>query len=198
MLRPAPSSPLCALMLACGFEGGDRGAFYDWVRSEVEAHPEHGLSGGEAMAFALGGGGLLLEFAIDVSRREREGNDAVTTDALRRHSESLLRNGEPLPERLAAWLADYLAGRIAPKRATKRSRPTAGRDSAIAVVVWRLHEISKGAPGHTLTPTRNSRLRSAADGESSCCDVVGYALNLTYKTIENVWRTSWVRDFTKP
>ena len=110
-------------------------------------------------------------------------------DEVNATAQQLLRKHAPIPDMLAEWVADVLAGkeeRKRPKRqGKKRMDPVQGR--AIIDVIEAL--VDKGFQS---TRGLESR-RISSGGEAACeaggtaCDVVGVAFNMKYKDVENVW-----------
>ena len=105
---------------------------------------------------------------------ERSKDSKLEWDAVSLIAQETLRAGEQLPQDLADWVADVLAG--------DRPRPTTGpqttsyRNFLFCLAIRHLqHEFG-------LTPTRNE----TSDTDSGC-DVVAEAAGVRYKTVESAW-----------
>ena len=109
-----------------------------------------------------------LEAVIELS-----GTSKLEWDIASRIAQEALYGGQGLPQSLAGWAADVLAG--------KRPRPRTGsktiaRDIIFCIAVADLRD------RFGLTPTKNS-----ATGAHSACDVVAAAAGFSYKTVERAW-----------
>ncbi len=109
-------------------------------------------------------------------------------DTLGLIAQTLLRDGKPLPQPLALWVADVLGEKR--RRPSKGADGTGTRDAAIQFVV---HHITTTIE---LTPTRDSRAGGQAGDGRSACDAVGLAWGLGYKTVERIWneRVPYIRE----
>ena len=123
-----------------------------------------------------GGEGFLAKL-IEDSREKKSAWDALNLIA-----QDLLREGEPLPRDLAAWICDVLADQLAPRGQKRRPRPsrgshrTAGRDWNFYFLVEEL--IKSG----NLQATRNE-----VSQPWSACDAVAIATGKPYKTVARIW-----------
>ena len=116
-------------------------------------------------------------------------------DALSLIAQKLLRNGEPLPDALATWVADVLGDQHLRPKDKQRPRPrTGGSPDALRnhIIWWAVRALWMK---YDLLPTRsvNGLDDCCAEGGSGC-DIVGAALAAmnykptSYKNIEKVWR----------
>ena len=124
----------------------------------------------------------LLLFEVGSPTERTEELDAVIElsatsklewDIASRIAQEALYGGQGLPQSLADWAADVLAG--------KRPRPRTGsktiaRDIIFCIAVADLRD------RFGLTPTKNS-----ATDAFSACDVVAAAAGFGYKTVERAW-----------
>lgn len=125
--------------------------------------------------------------------------DKSAWDALCVIAADWVREGEPLPDPLAAWTADVLRclgtarqGKVPAYLAgpeNERPRPGKGghhqsfRDMLICEAIQELV-----ASVRNLSPTRNRSLgdQPCAEGGSGC-DIVAAALSMTYTSVEQAW-----------
>lgn len=94
-------------------------------------------------------------------------------DTVNQIAQRALNTGQPLPQNLADWVSDVLAGR---RRRPSKGSKTIARDMIFCAAVEHLRT------QFGLTPTRSS-----ATEAWSACDVVAEASGYSYKTIERAW-----------
>ena len=129
---------------------------------------------------------------------ERSKKSADAWDALSLVAQRLLRDPDPyrgpLPEDLAAWVADVVED--APKKMkNKKKRP---RPTKPGLTQWNYTRDENIWTWITLTTTPDFRAtRNGTHGEEPCfeggsaCDVVGIALKLKYDAVEKIWINRW-------
>ena len=161
------------------------------VREGIENKADHGKSAGVLLGELLRetierGNVEALRIAIERSAKERMFWEAVATAAC-----GLINQPNP-PNELTDWLLSVLKANISGERAgPPKGKPNkGGRNIAMSRMVLHLHRLSG------LTITRNRSKGTANDGESSCCDVVGAAMNLSYSTVENIWLDSGIKELS--
>lgn len=123
---------------------------------------------------------LLFEAGTDQERAEELNNvielsetSKLEWDIASRIAQNALYAGEQLPQNLADWTADVLAGR--------RPRPGVGSKTIARDMIF-CNAVEGLKDQFGLTPTKNS-----ATSTPSACDVVAKALGFSYKTIERAW-----------
>ena len=119
--------------------------------------------------------GPYLRNWIAESKARRRAWDAMSQLA-REH----LRNRQPLPDKLADWVADVLEGKC--QRPPKSDDDDAHKRVEIYLLIYHFIRL------YDLTPTRglNGLSRCSAEG-GTACDVVGAAAGLNYKNAEKYW-----------
>lgn len=118
---------------------------------------------------------------------QRSADEPVAWDAVNLIARDLLRDGEPLPSELAAWVADELEKKHKrPGRIGRNPDENVVRDIYIIQAVEVL--VEKG-----LNPTRSHAIsdQCCAKGDSAC-DAVGVAFRaafgmMSYRAIQRVW-----------
>ena len=109
----------------------------------------------------------------------------VAWDSLCEIARDLLREGRPLPEELAQWVAQVLDDLANPPPI--QPRPPRSTDAArkrLAVYGLIYHFVERFGLNPTRAPARGPSC--CAEG-GSACDVVGAAAGLTYKNAEKYW-----------
>ena len=116
-----------------------------------------------------------LSELIEPSTEDRTEGDALSLIAKR-----LLRDGKPLPDALAGWVADVLEQRR-PRPVRQGRPPNWLRNQAIT---WAVRQLVWAG----LKPTRSIAKgeESGAEG-GSACDAVGVAFGFKYRRVADVW-----------
>lgn len=126
------------------------------------------------------GRGAFLRDWIDRSHTDQPAFDDVWFIA-----QTLLRRRERLPDELAEWLADVMAGEL--RRPSTGVRKYRERDRVITLAV------------HHLGIRFGLNLKQSKSGERGAYDVVGEAFGLSPKMVDKIWgQRDRVLSYQKP
>lgn len=151
-------------------------------RNHVDCQPNPWKDPAKAKAYTYekvlpkhGRAEFLEELIVDATRNK------FAWDALRLIGEWHLRTRETLPEPLADWLADYLAGRTRPRTGSKVEL----KNREMYLAVYHVSTRFELNPTRRGSGQKRDGMASAAGG--SACDVVAAAFNTGYKNAERAW-----------
>ena len=106
-------------------------------------------------------------------------------DALNLIAQETLRSHKPLPDELADWVADRLAGGRSNPQPKPTGRPVENRARDFVIIVA-IRRIRRG--GFSATRSINGIEEACAEG-GSACDVLGRVFGIEkYSAVEQVWR----------
>ena len=147
----------------------------------------------EAIARLNVNGESLPEMHVRTMRNVDGGNVSTETiekskelrhiwDYLNLLAQELLREGKPLPSKLAEWVADVLDGRR--PRPSKQGSPSNDMVRNINVISVVELLVDQGMKA-TRSYKRGGTLASK-EGRSAC-DAVGFATSMTYRNVAKIW-----------